>query len=313
MSRARAAVDCGTNTVRLLVVDAGGRVLAREERIVRLGQGVDATGGFAPEALARTFAALDEYAALADRLGARFVRFGATSAARDVRDVSELVDGVRARLGVPAEVLSGDEEARLTFAGALTGARVAGPVLVTDIGGGSTEVVLGDADGTPTRARSLDVGAVRLRERFLPSDPPTAGEVAAARAYVDGLLEDRDLGLDGAGGGPATWIGVAGTFTTLAALALRLPAYDPAAVDGTSIGADDLRRLAERCLRTPVADLVGPVVARARAEVIAGGAVVLAALTDRLGERSVLVREADLLDGLVRTADAPAPDGLGTG
>lgn len=296
----RAAIDCGTNTVRLLVRDDE-RVVLRAERIVRLGQGVDATRAFHPDSLARTFAAVDEYADLIAAHGATLLRFAATSAARDVRDTSELDAGVRARLGVGVDVLSGAEEARLTFLGALSAGPIEGPVMVTDIGGGSTEVVVGDADGTIRSAHSLDMGAVRLRERFLPSDPPTAAEVASGRAYADSLLD----GLDVDWGSVRTWIGVAGTFTTLAAVALDLPAYDPAAVTGTLVDSAARDAVLDRCLTRPVAELVGPLIPPLRAEVIAGGALVLTALADRLDGRDVLVRDADLLDGLVVERDVP--------
>lgn len=245
---ARAAIDCGTNTIRLLVAD-GDRTLVRAERIVRLGEGVDATGVLAPAALARTFAAVDEYAALIVAHGAATVRFAATSAARDARNAHELDAGVRARLGTAVEVLTGDREARLSFLGAVAGAGMAGPVLVTDIGGGSTELVVGDPDGTVAWARSLNIGAVRLRERFLPSDPPAPGEVAAARAYADRLLDALDLPW----GDIATWVGVAGTFTTAAALELGLPAYDPARVDRAHLDPSAVERLVAHCLTTPVA------------------------------------------------------------
>ena len=179
-----AVIDCGTNTIRLLVADAGPdgtpAEVVRDLRLVRLGQGVDATRTFHPDALTRTFAAIDDYAARLHELGVDRVRFLATSAARDVTNRHELFEGVRRRLGIDVEVIAGDEEARLAYLGALSGGRVAsGPVLVMDVGGGSTELILGDLDGTIRAARSLDVGSVRIRERLLHGDPPTAAEIAA--------------------------------------------------------------------------------------------------------------------------------------
>jgi exopolyphosphatase/guanosine-5'-triphosphate,3'-diphosphate pyrophosphatase len=204
-----AVIDCGTNTIRLLVADPGpGMSLSEVDRrleLVRLGQGVDATRRFHPDALARTFAAVDTYAARIRELGVGQVRFLATSAARDVSNRDEFFDGVRDRLGVDVDVISGDEEARLSFLGALSGGPVAvGPVLVMDVGGGSTELILGDLDGTVRVACSLDMGSVRIRERFLAGDPPTAAEVGAARAFVDQLLDSSGIPLAKA----ATWMTV---------------------------------------------------------------------------------------------------------
>ena len=185
-----AAIDCGTNTIKLLIGDLPD-VAVREMRMVRLGQGVDATGRLADEALARTFAAIDEYAALIAAHDVDRVRFCATSASRDAENSAVFVAGVRARLGVEPEVVSGDEEAALSFDGAVRNLRhtPAEPVLVVDIGGGSTELVLGTTSGGPDAAVSLDIGSVRLHERHLRSDPPTADEVAACVAAIDSQLD----------------------------------------------------------------------------------------------------------------------------
>lgn len=291
---ALAAIDCGTNTLRLLIV-SGGRQLVREERLVRLGQGVAATGRFAPQALARVGAVLDEFGELTRAHDVRRVRFAATSAARDVTDRSPLNDLVAAHWPIEVEVLTGEQEAALSFAGAVASAPVAGPVAVTDIGGGSTEIIIGDTSGAISSACSLDVGAVRLRETFLHHDPPLPEEIAAARRAVDGLLAGVPEPPVG-----AAWLGVAGTFTTLAALDLELDRYAAAAVTDHVLAPRRIRRWADHCLTSSVVELTGPLIPAARAEVIAGGAIILAALADRF-DRPVCVRDADLLDGLVST------------
>ena len=308
MTRRVAAIDCGTNSVRLLIaesVDAAGGAPAfveidRDLHLTRLGQGVDATGRFAPEALARTLDAVADFAARIKDAGAHGVRFVATSAARDAANRAEFFAGVRERVGVDAEIISGDEEARLSFAGALSVARdVAWPVLVMDIGGGSTELVLGepDADGAPAvrAARSLDVGSVRLRERFLHGDPPAAEQVAAASEYVDGLI--ATCGVDV--GAARTWIGVGGTATSLAAIDLGLAAYDRALVDGATLTRESVAALAARLLALPVAEVLRiPTMQPKRADVICAGALIAA----RVGAHcsaDLRVSEADILDGIV--------------
>lgn len=306
MTRRVAAVDCGTNSVRLLIAEAdaagagGFTELDRDLRLTRLGQGVDATGRFAPEALTRTLDAVADFAARIDHLGVERVRFVATSAARDASNRALFFAGVRALLGVEAEIISGDEEARLSFAGALSVARdVAWPVLVMDIGGGSTELVLGEADaaGAPVvrAARSLDVGSVRLRERFLHADPPTAAEVAAASDHVDGLIAGSGVDVAAA----RTWIGVGGTATSLAAISLGLPAYDRALVDGAVLPGSEVRALAARLLGLPVAEVLRiPTMQPKRADVICGGALI-AARVGALTPVDLRVSEADILDGIV--------------
>ena len=191
-----AAIDCGTNSIRLLVLSGSRKApveLVREVRLARLGQGVDATGEFHPDALARTFAVCEEYARIIREHGAEKVRFVATSAARDVSNRRLLVDGVRERLGVEVDVIPGQEEARLSSMGALCALDVASPTLVVDIGGGSTELVLVDGAGTILHSVSLNVGAVRLRERFLHTDPPTPGERKNARGFVGELLDGSGI------------------------------------------------------------------------------------------------------------------------
>lgn len=298
-----AAIDCGTNSVRLLIAEGaadGLREVERDLHLTRLGQGVDATGRFAPEALARTLDAVADFAARIARAGAERVRFVATSAARDASNRAEFFAGVRERVGVDAEIISGDEEARLSFTGALSAAReVAWPVLVMDIGGGSTELVLGepDAAGGPAvvAACSLDIGSVRLRERFLHSDPPTAAEVAAATAHVDGLIAGSGVDV----GAARTWIGVGGTATSLSAIAQGLAAYDRARVHGSVVAASAVQELAARLLAAPVAEVLAiPTMQPKRADVICAGALINA----RVGAASGLdprVSEADILDGIV--------------
>ncbi|GAB3254722.1 Ppx/GppA phosphatase family protein [Nocardioides dilutus] len=291
-----AAIDCGTNTIKLLIGDLPD-VAVREMRIVRLGQGVDATGRLADEALERTFAAIDEYAALIAAHGVERLRFCATSASRDADNADEFVAGVRARLGVDPEVVSGDEEAALAFDGAVRNLRAtpAEPVLVVDIGGGSTELVLGTTSGGPRAAVSLDVGSVRQHERHLHSDPPTAGEVQACVADIDGHLDRSPVPL----GDAATVVGVAGTVTTVAAGVLDLAAYDRALVDQAVLSVADVHRLAERLLAMPLAARLDlPWLHPGRADVIGAGVLVLDRVLRRTHVATVVVSEADILDGI---------------
>jgi exopolyphosphatase/guanosine-5'-triphosphate,3'-diphosphate pyrophosphatase len=303
-----AVIDCGTNTIRLLVADPGtGVTLTEVDRrleLVRLGQGVDATRRFHPDALARTFAAIDSYAARIRELDVDRVRFLATSAARDVSNRDELFTGVRDRLGVDVDVISGDEEARLSFLGALSGGHVdAGPVLVMDVGGGSTELILGDTDGNLLAERSLDMGSVRIRERFLASDPPTVDEVARARDFVNGLLDASGVDLSAVG----TWLGVAGTTTSISAMVQGLTAYDRVAVHNSHVTVDEIATMAARLLTTPVAQVLAtwPMLQQLRAEVICAGALIVEEVARRVGV-TMTVRETDILDGatleLLRTA-----------
>ena len=293
-----AAVDCGTNSVRLLVCRrSGGRLIELDRRLhlTRLGQGVDATGRFHPDALARTLAAMADFGAELDELGVRHRRVVATSAARDAANSTEFFAGARARLGVEAEVIPGEEEARLSYAGALSALpEVAQPVLVMDIGGGSTELVPGSEAG-PTRAVSLDIGSVRLRERFLHSDPPAPAEIGAARDHVDVLLDS--CGIDFAS--VASWVGVGGTVTSLSALAQGLPSYDRALVHGSVLARADLAALTGRLLELPVAQVAKlPTMVPGRADVICAGALICATVARRVSAELV-VSEADILDGIV--------------
>lgn len=294
-----AVVDCGTNTIRLYVADVDARgglhEVDRRVQIVRLGQGVDATGEFHPDALRRTFEAVDAYAGVLAELRPARLRFFATSAARDVSNREEFFAGIRSRLHVDPVVITGEQEARWSYLGALAGGPVAGePVLVMDVGGGSTELILGDATGRLEVARSLDMGSVRLRERFLHSDPPTPDEIAAARAFVDGLLDASGVDLARA----RTWIGVAGTVTTLSAAFQDLPAYDRARVHDSRIPLADLVALADRLLAATVAETRRiPSMEPLRAEVICAGALICERIAARVGVGELVVRESDILDG----------------
>lgn len=294
-----AAIDCGTNSIRLLVAESdahGGLIdLDRRLELVRLGQGVDATRRFHPDALARTFAACELFAEVIQSFGCISVRFVATSAARDVSNRDEFFAGVQARLGVTPEVIAGSEEARLSYTGALTGVeKPAEPVLVIDIGGGSTELVVG-AGGQVQAATSLDMGSVRLKERFLHSDPPTEEEIAAARAFVCSLLDASGIDLASV----RTFIGVAGTVTSLSAIQQNLAEYDRVKVHGSVLNRPDIAALATKLLhRTASGIEQGTCLPTKRAEVISGGALICAEIAARVGVDAMTVSEADILDGV---------------
>ncbi len=300
-----AGIDCGTNSIRLLVADVGtdGRLsdVHREMRVVRLGQGVDATGQLAPEAIERTRSALVDYAGVCARTGVQRVRMVATSATRDAGNREEFFGMVREVLGTDAEVITGDEEARLSFAGAVGELDPAeGPFLVVDLGGGSTELVLGDADGVQA-AYSTNIGCVRLTERCLHTDPPTAGEVATAEAVVREVLAEGFAAVPVAKA--RSWIGVAGTMTTIAAIADQLPSYDPEAIH---LSRTALARVEQVC-----GELVGmskierlglATMHPGRADVIGGGAIITRVLAQELAARAgiteLVVSEHDILDGI---------------
>ena len=294
-----AAIDCGTNTIKLLVGDLPD-VAVRESRMVRLGQGVDATGRLAPEALERAFGAIDEYAALVAAHGAERIRFCATSATRDAENAAEFTAGVRERLGIDPEVLSGEEEARLAFDGALRGTGGTGgsgpePVLVIDIGGGSTELILGTRAGGPDAAYSMDVGSVRLHERVLGGDPPTAEQVAACVAAIDAALDDCPVDP----GAAAAVIGVAGTITTVAAGTLGLPAYDRDLIHGRLLETDALDRTVQTLVHaTREERLALGYVHPGRVDVIDAGALILSRVLRRTAVPAITVAETDILDGI---------------
>jgi exopolyphosphatase/guanosine-5'-triphosphate,3'-diphosphate pyrophosphatase len=296
-----AAIDCGTNSIRLLIAETGpdGGLLELDRRteIVRLGQGVDATGEFHPDALTRTFAATDAYAALIRDAGvpSSRIRFVATSASRDARNREVFFAGISDRLGVTPEVISGDTEAQLSFVGALSRVRPsAEPVLVIDIGGGSTELIVGTAAGVVESAISLDIGSVRLTERFLSAHPPAPEAVAAAAAHVDSLLDTT--GIDFAAVG--TWIGVAGTATTLAGVQLGLEQYDRSRVHGSMIGMAALRGLFAQLAGSTVDQIKAlPSMHPGRADVVTAGTLIAVRIAERLRVDGWLVSESDILDG----------------
>ncbi|EME19588.1 Ppx/GppA phosphatase family protein [Rhodococcus triatomae] len=305
-----AAIDCGTNSIRLLVADADGdgvlTDVAREMRVNRLGQGVDATGRFAPEAIERTRVALEEYAGMIRETGATKVRMVATSATRDAANREEFFAMTREILGavIPgaeAEVITGDEEARLSFAGAVGELdSAAGPFLVVDLGGGSTELVLGDGDGVRA-AYSTNIGCVRLTERCLHDDPPTAEQVEAARAFAAeklGEAFDR-VPVEQA----HTWVGVAGTMTTLAAVSLELPEYDAEQVHLSRMSRERLHEVNDSLLNmTHEQRAAITVIHPGRVDVIGGGAIVADVLGVELARRAdiseMIVSEHDILDGI---------------
>jgi exopolyphosphatase / guanosine-5'-triphosphate,3'-diphosphate pyrophosphatase len=294
-----AAVDVGTNSTRLLVADvAGGAIVtehAREMIITRLGKGVDRTGRFDPEALARTLEVLAGYAETCRRLGVTRRRVVATSATRDAADRQAFLDGVRGLLGVDAEVLTGEAEAALTYRGATADLPGEQPTLVVDIGGGSTELILGDG-ARPRAMASLDIGCVRLFERHLRGDPPAADEVAALRADVAAHLDAVTGVVDLAAADRV--VGVAGTVTTVAAIALGLDAYDPRRIHRSTISAADVAATAGKLAAMTVAERAAmPVMARGREDVIAAGALLLDELVQRFQIREVIASEADILDG----------------
>ncbi|KQS68429.1 Ppx/GppA phosphatase family protein [Modestobacter sp. Leaf380] len=308
-----AAIDCGTNSIRLLVADVpaeGAHVeVLRRMEVVRLGEGVDATGRLAPQAVERTRLVLAEYAAAARQLGAERVRMVATSASRDAANRADFEDMVQATLGQLPDVVPGLEEARLSFRGATGslaaaaaahgGPPPAAPYLVVDIGGGSTEFVLGDVDGVRA-ARSVDIGCVRLTERHLHSDPPTSEEIQRAESDVRAAL--AVVVADVPVGEARTLVGLAGSVTTVAALALGLPGYDPAALHGARVSVSAVRSVTAGLLTATRARRAAlPVMHPGRVDVIGAGALVLRVVMDALALDEVVVSEHDILDGIALT------------
>ncbi|MFF6985082.1 exopolyphosphatase [Streptomyces sp. NPDC010273] len=315
-----AAVDCGTNSIRLLVADvdpATGQLVDLDRRmtIVRLGQGVDKTGRLAPEALERTFAACRDYAAIIKELGAERLRFVATSASRDASNRDDFVRGVLDILGVEPEVVTGDEEAELSFTGAtreLTGRDdLATPYLVVDIGGGSTEFVVGD--DAVRAGRSVNIGCVRMTERHLVrdgkvTDPPTPDQITAMRADIEAALDlaEETVPLREA----RTLVGLAGSVTTVSAIAQNLPAYDTEAIHHSRVSYDRVREITESLLRSTHAERAAiPSMHPGRVDVIGAGALVLLSIMERVGASEVVVSEHDILDGIAFKAAEEAEAG----
>ena len=352
MTRRVAAVDCGTNSLRLLVADVDlGRAevtdVARRMEIVRLGQGVDKSGRLAPDALDRTIGVLRDYADVIAACTARAVRMVATSATRDASNAAEFTRRVKEVLGIAPEVLTGAEEAVLSFTGAtaeLAATCDGGPFLVADIGGGSTEFVLGEAlprgddppqtppavfprgddppqtppalEGAssppkpprpprPPWATSVNIGCVRMTERHLHDDPPTGQQIAAATADIDAAL---DVAADAVPVRQArTLIGLAGSVTTVAAIAMGLPAYDPARIHHARVSAADVHEVTRSLLaQTRAARAAIGVMHPGRVDVIGGGALILDRIMQRFGFGEVLVSEHDILDGIAWSLAAQA-------
>ena len=294
-----AAIDCGTNTIKLLIAthtEAGLEVAVREAAMVRLGQGVDATGCIADEALVRAFAAIDSYAEQIARHGVDRTRFCATSATRDASNAGAFRAGVLARLGVEPEVLSGEDEAEVAFSGAMSNVPdvVARPLLVIDIGVGSTEVVLGDDTGVLS-ASSMDIGSVRLHERHVRHDPVTSEEVSAIVRDIDDQLDRRAVDRAAA----TTAVGIAGTMTTIAAGVLDLPHYDPDLIDRSLHDVREVHAYVDRLVAMPVAERIAlGYMHPGRADVIGAGALIASRVLRRTTVESLLVSEADILEGI---------------
>jgi len=290
-----AAIDIGTNSVRLLITDQQGAELERHMQITRLGQAVDVSGRLHPDAIARTVHVLSEYGALLRQHNVQRVRAAATSAARDAANSDEFFDAAERALGARPELLSGEEEALLSFRGATFGLDAAqGPFLVVDIGGGSSEFVLGSA--APEALISVPMGCVRMTERHLKSDPPSSEQLAACVADIRGLLAEvqRALPLDRA----RCMIGLAGTITTLASLQLGLRHYDPRRTHHSRLGRDQVEHLFERLRAVDVATRRTLLAEPKRAEVIVGGVAILVTVLREFDLRELMVSESDILDGL---------------
>jgi exopolyphosphatase / guanosine-5'-triphosphate,3'-diphosphate pyrophosphatase len=302
-----AAIDCGTNSIRLLVADvdpAAGtlRDVERVMQVVRLGEGVDRTGRLSDAALARTFAATEEYARTCERLGAERVRFVATSASRDAENRDVFVSGVRQRIGVEPQVVPGSEEAALSFAGAtreLLADGLTGPFVVVDLGGGSTEVVRG---GTSVEAAlSVDIGCVRMTERHLAGDPPSEPEITAARGDIEAALDRVAEVVPLAGA--SSLVGLAGTVTTITACALGLESYDAERIHRTRLPVAQVREACDWLLHATRAQRAAlPYMHPGRVDVIGGGALIWRCVVDRLvacsGITEVVTSEHDILDGI---------------
>ncbi|RIK09557.1 MAG: DUF501 domain-containing protein [Acidobacteria bacterium] len=303
------AIDVGTNSARLLVaeLEPAYRPIRREMTITRLGYKVDETGYLDPTAVERTAETISRYASTADALGVEAMRIAATSACRDASNRDEFFARVKVITGVEPEILSGEEEAAIAFLGALSGIEDPGPWLVVDIGGGSTEVVLGEVSGgrlagegraEVTSSISIDMGCVRITERFLKSDPPTSAEKAAATAAIEAGLDSAEKVVDVSSASKV--IGVAGTVTTLASIGLGLTDYDPSKTHHYQLPAREVRRLYEALGAMTAAERVEKFgVLPGRADVIVAGSMILLAVLERWGFDSVLVSESDILDGLV--------------
>jgi exopolyphosphatase/guanosine-5'-triphosphate,3'-diphosphate pyrophosphatase len=294
-----AAIDCGTNSIRLLIADIDGnnfREVTRDMEIVRLGQGVDETGQFHPDAIARTLAAVDKFAAEIAKRGVEKIRFCATSATRDAKNRHLFVDGVRDRLGIELEVISGDEEAALSFTGAIKDLDPSnGPFLVVDIGGGSTEFVFGTS--TVEAARSVNIGCVRMTERHFASDPATAQQIELARTDIQAAIAQAAAVVPITKA--KTLVAVAGTATTVAAAALDLPEYDRYAIHLSRISAQQTHDAATMfATSTREQRLALGYMHPGRVDVIAAGSLVLSEIMKATGASEFVASESDILDGM---------------
>jgi exopolyphosphatase/guanosine-5'-triphosphate,3'-diphosphate pyrophosphatase len=294
-----AAIDCGTNSIRLLIADIDGnnfREVVRDMEIVRLGQGVDETGQFHPDAIARTLAAVDKFAAEIAKRGVEKIRFCATSATRDAANRHLFVDGVRERLGIELEVISGDEEAALSFAGAIKDLDPSnGPFLVVDIGGGSTEFVFGTS--TVEAARSVNIGCVRMTERHFASDPATAEQIELARTDIQAAIAQAAAVVPITQA--KTLVAVAGTATTVAAAALDLPEYDRYAIHLSRISAQQTHDAATMfATKNREQRLQLGYMHPGRVDVIAAGSLVLSEIVKATGATEFVASESDILDGM---------------
>ena len=306
MTRRVAGIDCGTNSIRLLIadIDDARRLhdVVRRMEVVRLGEGVDRTGRLSEAALERTRVALADYTAQIREHGVEAIRMVATSASRDAENAADFKAMVGSVLGQDPEVITGDEEARLSFTGAVaTLPAHAGQRLLIDIGGGSTEFVRGTGSEVAA-AISVDVGCVRMTERHLRSDPPQQAEIEAAVADITAIA-DGALAVADAGREATELVAVAGTATTIAAISLGLKAYDPEAIDGSRLTYAQVVQVAEDLAVADHAErLAIPVMHPGRADVIVGGALVLRTIMERSGLDAVLISEHDILDGIALSA-----------
>ncbi len=294
-----AAIDCGTNSIRLLIADVQGdnfREVIREMEIVRLGQGVDQTGEFHPDAISRTLAAVDKFANEITKRGVEKIRFCATSATRDAKNRDLFINGVKARLGVTPEVISGEEEAALSFAGATKDLpNSISPFLVIDIGGGSTEFVLGAQK--VAQAKSVNIGCVRMSERHFKSDPATQSEIESARKDIQSAINQAAQVVDIKAA--KSLIAVAGTATTVAAAALELPVYDRYAIHLSRISAEQTHEVSERFLKLTRKERAAlGYMHPGRVDVIGAGSLVLSEIIKAVGAKEFIACESDILDGI---------------
>ena len=294
-----AVIDCGTNSIRLLIADVSGenfREITRDMEIVRLGQGVDKTGQFHPDAIARTLSAVDKYASEIARRGVEKIRFCATSATRDATNRQLFIDGVVERLGIAPEVISGEEEAFLSFTGATKELPDSlAPFLVIDIGGGSTEFVLGNRK--VIAAKSVNIGCVRMSERHFLHDPATASEIESARKDIQNAIMEASRQVDIKGAN--SLIAVAGTATTVAAAALELPAYDRHSIHLARILAEKTHEVSEMFLRMNRSERASlGYMHPGRVDVIGAGSLVLSEIMKATGATEFIASESDILDGM---------------